>query len=41
VKNRVGADNIVAAEYVTHAAPDGYSLDVISPNHTITPPSTS
>lgn len=37
VENRTGADNAIAGELVAKAPPDGYMIDVISPNHTITP----
>lgn len=39
VENRTGAATAIAAAYVAHAAPDGYTILLAgSPTHVITPP---
>ncbi|MEI9803414.1 MAG: tripartite tricarboxylate transporter substrate-binding protein [Pseudolabrys sp.] len=36
VENRMGANGTIASDIVAHAPPDGYTLVVITPNHTNT-----
>jgi tripartite-type tricarboxylate transporter receptor subunit TctC len=37
VENREGANGTIASDFVAHTTPDGYTLVVVTPNHTTTP----